>query len=140
MSLISCRRNVRLLSLIRRLSTQTGASFKPNEKEYANARPFESIPGLSRFEMFRRFLPGGKYYKVTMSDIQKKLRDEFGDFYRLPGILGQTTSVTTFDPRDVEYVHRNEGAYPYRRGLQTMQHFRENIRSDIYEVGGLVNE
>lgn len=126
---------------IRKLSTQTALSFKPsNDEEFAKAKPFEDIPGLSKFELIRRFVPGGKYHKMSIIDVQKSMRGEFGDFYRMPGMFGQITTLTTYDAEDVKFVHRNEGAYPFRRGLETMKHFRENIRSDIYSVGGLIIE
>lgn len=125
----------------RKLSAQAALSFKPSsEDEYAKAKPFNDIPGLSKFELIRRFIPGGKYHNKSILDIQRSLRREFGDFYRLPGLFGQTTSITTYDADDVQFVHRNEGTYPYRRGLETMKHFRENIRSDVYAVGGLIIE
>lgn len=127
-------------NLYRKLSAQSAVSFKPNDEEYANAIPFEEMPGLSKFELIKRFLPGGKFHNMSVVDIQRRLRDELGDFYRLPGMFGQTTSLTTFDAEDVEFVHRNEGIYPYRRGMVTMKHFRENIRSDVYSVGGLIIE
>lgn len=61
-------------------------------------------------------------------------------FYKLPGMFGQNTTLMTYAPDDVEFVHRNESAYPYRRSLETMKHFRKNIRSDVYSVGGLIVE
>lgn len=127
-------------SLVRKQSAQAAVSFKPKEDEYANAIPFEQMPGLSKFKFVKRFLPGGKFYKMPLNIMQLSLREEFGDIYRLPAVFGQKTLVTTYNADDVEVIHRNEGTYPYRRALETMKHFRENIRSDVYEVGGLVNE
>ena len=124
----------------KRLSTQTAVSFKPNDEDYAKAIPFDQIPGLSTFEMIRRFLPGGKFHNISVLEFQNSLRKEFGDFYRLPAVFGQNKNITTYNADDVEFIHRNEGTYPFRRGLETMKHFRAKIRSDIYEVGGLVNE
>jgi hypothetical protein len=38
-------------------------------------------------------------------------------------------------------VHRNEGAWPYRRGLEILQYYRKKLRPEIYEeVGGLLVE
>lgn len=128
-------------TLIRSLSAQAAVSFKPkDEDDFANAKPFDEIPGLSKFEMIRRFMPGGQYDKKPIFDIQKSMRDEFGDFYRTPGLFGQNTLLTTYDADVVQFVHRNEGSYPFRRGLDSMTHFRKNIRSDIYSVGGLIVE
>lgn len=127
-------------SFTRSLSAQAAVSLKPNEEEYANAIPFKEIPGLSKFEFLRRFMPGGKFYKASYVDIQKNLRNELGDFFRLPEVFGQKASLWTFNADDVAFIFRNEGTYPYRRGPETMKHFRENIRSDVYEVGGLLTE
>lgn len=124
----------------RQLSAQAALSYKPQGDEFEKAIPYDEIPGLSKFELIKRFIPGGKFSKLSILEIQRSLRAEFGDFFRLPGMFGQSTTLTTFDANDVEFVHRNEGAYPFRRGLTTMQHFRKNIRSDVYSVGGLIVE
>jgi cytochrome P450 family 12 len=47
----------------------------------------------------------------------------------------------TFNVEDTEKVFRNEGHYPHRRALETLQYYRRQIRPDIYsEFGGLVTE
>jgi hypothetical protein len=125
---------------VKHFSTKTAASFKPKSTDYDEAKPFEEIPGLTKFEAITRFMPGGRYHKASMTDVQKLMREEFGSLYRIPGMFGQATLLSTFDPDDIEYIFRNDGEYPYRRGLLTMKHFREKIRPDIYEVGGLVVE
>lgn len=118
----------------------TAVSFKPNNDDFEKARPFEEMPGLNKFQLITRFLKGGKYHGMALNEIQSSLRSEFGEFYRMPGIFGQTANVTTFNADDVEYIHRNEGAYPYRRGLESLAYFRKEIRSDVYSVGGLIVE
>lgn len=128
------------LKLIRRLSAQVAASFKPSDDEFAKAIPFEEIPGLSKFDLMRRFLPGGKFHNASIIDIQQGMQNEFGDFNRMPGMFGQKDVLTVYDPEVVKFVFRNEGTYPYRRGLDTMEHFRKNIRSGVYSVGGLIIE
>lgn len=124
----------------RSLSVQAVVSFKPSDDEYANAVPFDEIPGLNRFQVMKRFLPGGKFHGASVIDIQSMMRNEFGDLYRMPGLFGQNSVLTTVNAEDVEFIHRNEGIYPYRRGLETMKHFRENLRSDVYSAGGLIIE
>lgn len=122
----------------RSLSAQAAVSFKRSDEEYANAIPFDEIPGPSKFELLRSFMPGGKFHNTSIIDIQKSMRKEYGDFYKMPGLFGQNTLVTTFDPVDVEYIHRTEGTYPFRRGLQTMNHYRQNLRKDVFSNVGLV--
>lgn len=103
--------------LLRRITTVESTTLKD---EYAKALPFNEIPGLSKFELVKRFMVGGKFHNVDLSDVFRSLRAELGDFYRLPGIFGQTDTLTTYDADDVEFVHRNEGIWPYRRGFETV--------------------
>jgi cytochrome P450 family 12 len=119
---------------------QTAAAVKSNPLNYEAAKKFEELPRLSRFELARRFLPGGKFHQTSMLQINKMLQEELGTIYRLPGMFGQSTTVTTFDAEDIEYVHRNEGVYPFRRGMETLKYFREKIRNDVFNVGGLIVE
>lgn|SRR5690349_4862915 len=130
----------KILKVTRSLSTQAAVNFKPNDDEFSKARPFKEIPGISLFQLIRRFAPGGMYHSMTIFDMQLSMRKEFGDFFKMPGMFGRAAMLTTFTPDDVEFVHRNEGAYPFRRGLESMAYFRKNIRSDVYSVGGLVVE
>jgi hypothetical protein len=47
----------------------------------------------------------------------------------------------TFDVNDAEKLFRMEGIYPYRRAIDTLTHYRKNIRPDIYgEYGSLLGE
>lgn len=103
-------------------------------------KQFEEMPTLSKFELMKRFMPGGKFHKTSMLEINKVLREELGTIYRMPGMFGQNQNVTTFDADDIEHIHRNEGLYPFRRGMETLKYFRETIRPDIFNVGGLMVE
>jgi cytochrome P450 family 12 len=121
----------------RNLSVKTAISLK---SEDGLTKRFEEMPTLSRFELMGRFMKGGKFHNTSMLDINKMLREELGTIYRMPGMFGQRASVTTFDADDIEYVHRNEGVYPFRRGMETLKYFREKIRPDVFNVGGLMVE
>lgn len=126
---------------MRAASAQAAISYIPsNDAEYAKAKTFDEVPGLTKFELLRRFVPGGKFHKMPMLDVFKSMRDEYGNLYKMPGLFGQKAMLITFDANDIEFIHRNEGTYPHRKGLETMMHFRQKIRSDIFEVGGLVIE
>jgi cytochrome P450 family 12 len=138
-------RNFKVLSrdyvfLKRNFSAQAAVAFKPKVTEYDAVKNFEEMPTLSKFELLKRFMPGGKFHQKSMLDSQKMLREELGTIYRMPGLFGQTPLVTTFDAEDIEHVHRNEGAYPYRRGMETLKYFREKVRPDLFDVGGLIVE
>jgi cytochrome P450 family 12 len=129
-----------IFQLQRNLSAQPAISIKQSEADYGTVKRFEDMPTLSRFELIKRFMPGGKFHQVTMPDVQKMLQDELGTIYRMPGMFGQNTNVSTFDAEDIEYIHRNEGVYPYRRGMETMKYFRAKVRPEIFDIGGLIVE
>lgn len=74
-------------------------------------------------------------------DFNKKLADEYGGILRLPGILGNDPVIMVTDPKDFEFVLRNEGVWPFRRGIATFNHYRKNIRPDVFQnMGGLISE
>lgn len=74
-------------------------------------------------------------------DFNKKLSDEYGGILRLPGILGNDPVIMVTDPKDFEFVLRNEGVWPIRRGIATFNHYRKNIRPDVFQnMGGLISE
>jgi cytochrome P450 family 12 len=108
--------------------------------EQKSLKKFEEIPTLSNIELLKRYMPGGKFHQKNMLDVQKMLRKELGTIHRMPGVFGQAPTVMTFDADDIEQVHRNEGAYPYRRGRKTLKYYREKIRPDFFDVCGLIVE
>ena len=57
------------------------------------------------------------------------------------GNFGQPDVVLTFNAEDFEKVYRTEGVWPMRIGLHTFDHYRKNVRPEIFKgVGGLVVE
>lgn len=47
----------------------------------------------------------------------------------------------TFDVEDAEKVFRFDGQYPFRRAIETLTHYRQKLRPDIYgEYGSLLSE
>lgn len=111
------------------------------EVEWANAKPYNEIPTLSKLQLMRAFLPGGKYYKLSLFDMHKKLHADFGKIVQFPGMFGKKEIVMSFDPHDIEKVFRTEGIWPNRRELETLSYYRKQVRPDIYgEVGGLFAE
>ena len=124
----------------RAFSAQVAVSSRLKVSEYEDAKKFSDIPSLSRFELFKRFRPGGIFHQASMVEVQRSLKDELGTIYQLPGMFGQNEIVTTFDADDVEYMHRNEGTYPFRRGMETLKYYRSKVRPDIFSVGGLIVE
>ena len=147
--MIRNQQSIKLLVQTPKLSIQRVFSAQPSvsenstkfEEEWAAAKPYSEIPTLSKFALTRNFLPGGRYYKISMFEMHKKLHADFGKIVQFPGMLGRKEIVISFDPHDIEKVFRTEGVWPNRRELETLNYYRKQIRPDIYgEVGGLFTE
>lgn len=76
-----------------------------------------------------------------MLDFHQKLIGEYGEILKLPGILGNKEIIMVTDPNDFEIVFRTEGLWPHRRGIETFNYYRKNIRPDVFKnMGGLISE
>lgn len=78
----------------------------------------------------------GALYKKRPANLQRYLRERYGDVVKIPGILGDRDKLLCFDPKNYEIVYRTEGVWPIRRGFQSFEYFRTHVRPDV--VGGLV--
>lgn len=68
-------------------------------------------------------------------------KKDFGDIVRIPGFMGRSDTVLTYDPAMVELVFRTEGPLPVRRGLESFNYYRKKVRPEIFgDVGGLLSE
>lgn len=122
-----------------RFSSQIAVDGKRSEIEWKNAKQFNKIPGPKTFEFLRAFIPGGKYYNISMTEFSRKLRSEFGIIAKFPGFFGQRDMVFLFDPNDIETVFRNEGKWPIRHGIDTLVYFRAKHKPEWFSKGaGLV--
>lgn len=71
--------------------------------------------------------------------MHRKIRDEYGSIAKLPGLLGSKGVVVVSDANDFEYVFRNEGIWPHRRGFASFENYRKS-RPDVFnDVGGLIS-
>lgn len=53
-------------------------------------------------------------------------------------MLGHPETIVIDDASDFETVFRNEGTWPYRRGLMIFDHYRKDLRPNIFKgMGGL---
>ncbi|CRK87076.1 CLUMA_CG000842, isoform A [Clunio marinus] len=102
------------------------------QNEWKDAKPYEDIPALSKFQLTRRFLPGGKYYKKSFTEMHRLMRIEYGDIVKFPSVLGRPEMLMIFNVEDSEMLFRFEGQYPFRRILETLEHYRKTIRPEIY--------
>lgn len=83
----------------------------------------------------------GKYYQLSLADMHRKIKEEYGAIAKMPGMLGNPEIVVVFDSANIEKVFRNEGIWPYRIGIKTFDHYRKDIRPDVFKnLGGLLSE
>ncbi|KAG5678463.1 hypothetical protein PVAND_008135 [Polypedilum vanderplanki] len=111
------------------------------QDEWENARSFDEIPQPSKISLIRAFLPGGKYYKLSLIDMHRSMNKEYGTMVKFPEVLGRRGMVCSYNVEDVEKLFRHEGQTPYRRTLETLHHYRKKYRPEVYEeYGGLFTE
>uniref|UniRef100_A0A182M3X7 Cytochrome P450 n=1 Tax=Anopheles culicifacies TaxID=139723 RepID=A0A182M3X7_9DIPT len=109
------------------------------DPEWATAKPYECIPGLSVWQLFTGFSKGGRYAGLDLIELHYRLREDFGNLYRVPGVMGRPDVIMSFSPEDFEKIFRTEGQRPVRRSFDTMTYYRQQIRPEIFgDMGGLV--
>ncbi|KAH8416985.1 hypothetical protein KR222_000869, partial [Zaprionus bogoriensis] len=96
------------------------------------AKPYSELPGPSKFEFMRFFMPGGKYRNTPVHEMFLDMNRRYGSIFRMPGVSG-TDVVFTMNPEDYATVFRNEGQWPYRRSFSTIDYFKTKHRPDIFE-------
>ncbi|EDV41518.1 uncharacterized protein Dana_GF17468, isoform A [Drosophila ananassae] len=96
------------------------------------ARPYADIPGPTKFQLARAFLPGGRYRGLPVHEMFLDLNRQYGSIFRMPSIAG-VDMVLTMNPQDYEIIFRNEGQFPYRRSFQVMDYFKRVHRRDVFE-------
>ncbi|XP_031617812.1 cytochrome P450 CYP12A2-like [Contarinia nasturtii] len=122
------------------LSQQTQLDEK-FQKIWETSKPYKSIPGPSILKLIIDNLPGGKFYKAKLADLHRSIRDEYGPISKIPKMLGNEEILLITDPVDFELLFRNEGQWPNRRGISTFDHYRKEVRPDLFKnQGGLLNE
>ncbi|KAL1397369.1 hypothetical protein pipiens_009812 [Culex pipiens pipiens] len=91
--------------------------------------------------MLRGFAPGGRYHDVTLLDLHRRLREDYGDLLVMPGSFGRSDIVLTYNTDDFVKLFRNEGPWPHRRGIDTFDYYRKNVRPEVFRgLGGLLSE
>lgn len=80
------------------------SSINLDSEQNVAARPFSDIPSISAAKLIIRYLPGGKYYNCSMSELHKKMNAEFGTIFRFPALFGKPPMVVTYNAKDFEKV------------------------------------
>lgn len=76
-----------------------------------------------------------------MIELHRRIKQEFGPISKLPGLLGNKEILLITEPSDFELVFRNEGTWPRRRGISTFDHYRKDVRPEMFKhFGGLLND
>ncbi|GAB0089670.1 hypothetical protein DMENIID0001_042490 [Sergentomyia squamirostris] len=96
------------------------------KKMWNSAKPYKSIPGPSIWVLIKSFMLNNEKNSVNTSDIFDEFQKKYGGIFKIPGMFGKKDSVVVNDPKDFEIVYRNEGQYPVRRTLETMEYCRKD--------------
>lgn len=102
------------------------------KRQWSQAEPFKSVPGPSKFQMFRGFMKGGEFNGLPFDEFLKICRQRYGNIFNLPGLFGQNSKLFTFNLDDYEKVFRTEGPYPTRPGNQLVTFYRLSRKDDLY--------
>ncbi|XP_065360779.1 probable cytochrome P450 12c1, mitochondrial [Calliphora vicina] len=102
------------------------------QEEWSLAKPFKSVPGPSKFQMFRGFMKGGEFQNLSFVDVLNLLRQRYGDIYYMPGLFGLNSNLITFNLADHEKVFRTEGPYPVRPGNELVNYYRLSRKDNFY--------
>ncbi|XP_034476623.1 cytochrome P450 12b1, mitochondrial [Drosophila innubila] len=112
-----------------------------SDEDWLNAKSYKEVPGPSTLRVLSYFLPGGKLYNMNLIQMNRRMRELYGDIYRFPGLMGKSDVIFTYNPLDFELAYRNEGVWPIRIGLESFTYYRKVHRPDIFGgIGGLVSE
>ncbi|XP_034116036.1 probable cytochrome P450 12e1, mitochondrial [Drosophila albomicans] len=119
-----------ILQIQRALSAKSAGDL--TSKYLEESKPYSEIPGPTKFNFIRSFLPGGRYKNVPVHEMFLDLSSRYGNIFRMPSVSG-TDIVITLNPVDYETVFRNEGQWPYRRSFATFEYYKKVHRRDIFE-------
>ncbi|KAH8275344.1 hypothetical protein KR026_005326 [Drosophila bipectinata] len=111
------------------------------DEKWQQAKLYKDMPGPSSLRMISYFMPGGVLYNTNLIQMNRRMREMYGDIYCMPGLMGRPNVVFTYNPEDFEVTYRNEGLWPIRIGLESFSYYRKVQRPDVFGgIGGLVSE
>lgn len=78
---------------------------------------------------------------MSPKDLHQAMYDDFGPIIRMPGMFGRSDTLMIYEPEHFEKVYRTEGVWPLRSNLETFNHYRYTVRSDVFKnIGGLLSD
>ncbi|CAD6992842.1 unnamed protein product [Ceratitis capitata] len=105
-----------------------------------NARPYAEVPGPSKLELIRLFMPGGLFAKKGFFRAIAEMEKRYGPLFRFPGIFDKPEIVIDLNPSDYSIIFRNEGPWPDRRTFDTFVYHREKHRPEFFQgVDGIIS-
>ncbi|KAH8343891.1 hypothetical protein KR084_001395 [Drosophila pseudotakahashii] len=140
LSLIQSQKAALSLSTQKRWQTNVATAEAREDSEWLQAKPFDQIPRLNMLALTMKIsMPGGKYKNMELMDMFEAMRQDYGDIFFMPGIMGNPSFLSTHNPEDFEVIFRNEGVWPHRPGNYTLRYHREEYRKDFYQgVMGII--
>ncbi|KAH8243067.1 hypothetical protein KR032_004291 [Drosophila birchii] len=133
-ALIQSQKATLSLSNHKRWQTNVATAEARGDSEWLQAKPFEEIPRINMLSlMMKMSMPGGKYKNMELMDIFKAMRQDYGEIFFMPAMMGGPAFLSTHNPEDFEVVFRNEGVWPHRPGNDTLRYHREVYQKDFYE-------
>nr|CAG38967.1 cytochrome P450 [Drosophila melanogaster] len=134
LSLIQSQKATLSLATQKRWQTNVATAEAREDSEWLQAKPFEQIPRLNMWALSMKMsMPGGKYKNMELMEMFEAMRQDYGDIFFMPGIMGNPPFLSTHNPQDFEVVFRNEGVWPNRPGNYTLLYHREEYRKDFYQ-------
>ncbi|XP_053692436.1 cytochrome P450 12b1, mitochondrial-like [Sabethes cyaneus] len=119
----------------------TGSAEPTVDPDWADALPYEKIPGPGNFTMIRYFAPGGPLHNVSLVNIHEFFREKYGDLLRMPAAFGRKEILLSFNPDDYQKLFRADGQWPIRPALASFVYYRKKLRPEVFHgLGGLVSE
>lgn len=118
------------------IETQNGVDnsyMQQSLTEWKFAKPFEELPGPTRWQMLRGFLKGGEYARLDMRELMLLFRQRYGNTFLMPGLFGMPSNVVTFNVENFEKAYRTEGKWPVRPGADAVLHYRKNRADGFFK-------
>ncbi|XP_017079846.2 probable cytochrome P450 12e1, mitochondrial [Drosophila eugracilis] len=109
-----------------------GLAQQTSKVSLEEAKPYADIPGPTKLQLIRAFLPCGRYRNLPVHEMFLDMNRQYGSIFRMPNVAG-TDMVLTMNPQDYEVVFRNEGQFPYRRSFEVMDYFKRVHRREVFD-------